>query len=280
MQNVPGRLIALFTPSNLWSLLHDVVLPDLFVAGITFLVFFIVWKILQFILLKFLKRTSLDDTAKQLAQRVLKYTVLSMGIVVALLEFGVDSKAILGSLGIAGLTIGFAAKDMLSNMISGLFILWDRPFVIGDQIETSGFYGRVDSITMRTTRIVTPDGRMVAMPNSVIANSNVASYSNYSHLRIEIDVTIGVKENIGKVRKILLALIENDKRYMPDPPPEVVVQAINDYNIAVQLRAWLEDEKMHIPCRFELREKVLEALRAEGIDMPFETLMIVRNDKS
>jgi small conductance mechanosensitive channel len=81
----------------------------------------------------------------------------------------------LASLGIAGLTLGFAAKDTLSNVISGLFIFWDRPFVVGDLIEMDGKYGRVEDITLRSTRVVTPDGKMLAIPNSAIVNSSVWS---------------------------------------------------------------------------------------------------------
>ena len=85
-------------------------------------------------------------------------------------------------------------------MISGLFIFWDRPFVIGDFVEVGGQYGRVESITMRSTRVVTSDGRMLAVPNSLVVNTTLASYTNFPHLRLDVSFTVGVTENLQRVR--------------------------------------------------------------------------------
>ena len=103
-----------------------------------------------------------------------KYTVLTVGVVSALGQVGINTGSLLASLGIAGLTIGFAARDALSNIISGIFIFWDRPFVIGDLIEVNSQYGRVDRITLRSTRVVTVDGRMLAIPNAAMPIGGLA----------------------------------------------------------------------------------------------------------
>jgi small conductance mechanosensitive channel len=184
--------------------------------------------------------------------------------------------ALITSLGIAGLTIGFAARDALSNIISGVLIFWDRPFVIGDLVEIGGHYGRVDNITMRSTRVVTPDGRMLAVPNTIIVNTTVASYTNFPNLRLDVPFAVGVGEDLGRVREIALALCLQDARLLDEPAPRVVVSALNDYNVALELRAWLRDEQHHIAVRHELRERLFEALRASTVDMPFETFAVVR----
>ena len=192
----------------------------------------------------------------------------------ALGKVGINTASILTSLGVAGLTIGFAAKDALSNMISGIFIFWDRPFVIGDFVEVGGQYGRVESITMRSTRVVTPDGRMLAVPNSTVVNTTVASYTNFPHLRLDVAFTVAVTENLGRVREIALRLCQGNDQLMTDPPPVVVVTALNDYNVAMELRVWLNDEKQHIAARHSLRETLFEALRTAEVDMPFETFAV------
>ena len=115
---------------------------------------------------------------------------------------------------------------------------------------------------------------MLAIPNTEIVNSTVASYTNFPHLRLEIDITLAVREDLGKARRALLELLHRDERFMRKPEPEMVVKALNDYNVAVQFRVWLKDERTHIPVRFELRERAFEALRTAGVDMPFETLQI------
>ncbi len=122
---------------------------------------------------------------------MLKYVILSIALVSALNQVGVHTGSLLASLGVLGLTIGFAARDALSNVISGIFIFWDRPFVIGDLVEIEDKYGRVQAITMRSTRVVTPDGKMLAIPNNTIVNSTVASYTNFPHLRLDIAFGVG-----------------------------------------------------------------------------------------
>lgn len=192
----------------------------------------------------------------------------------ALGKVGINTASILTSLGVAGLTIGFAAKDALSNMISGIFIFWDRPFVIGDFVEVGGQYGRVESITMRSTRVVTPDGRMLAVPNSTVVNTTVASYTNFPHLRLDVAFTVGVTENLQRVRATALSVCQHNDQFMSEPVPTVVVTALNDYNVAMELRVWLDDEKQHVAVRHALREALFEALRSADIEMPFETLAL------
>lgn len=155
---------------------------------------------------------------------------------------------------------GFALRDTLLNIISGFLVFVDRPFTIDDLVEIDGQYGRVDKITLRTTRIITVDGRMLAVPNSIVMNKTVASYTNYPHLRIDIAVTVAVTENYD-VREILLALIRSNPAYISNPLPRVVVVKLNDYNVALELQAWLKDERDHIQQRFDLREAYSKHLR-------------------
>jgi small conductance mechanosensitive channel len=253
-------------------------LPDVLAASIILLLFWVLWRGVRHASGVVVRRAGLDPTAASFIHTVTKTLILTVGVVTALGKIGVNTASILTSLGVAGLTIGFAAKDALSNMISGLFIFWDRPFVIGDLVEIGGHYGRVENITMRSTRVVTPDGRMLAVPNTTIVNTTVASYTNFPHLRLDVAFTIGVNENLGKAREAALSVCSHDARLMTDPRPEVVVMALNDYNVALELRAWLHDEKLHIAARHTLREALFEALRSAGVEMPFETLALVARE--
>ncbi|RMH49603.1 MAG: mechanosensitive ion channel family protein [Bacteroidetes bacterium] len=250
-------------------------LTNLVVGLLTFLAFYLAWWMLDRLARFVLRRTErVDATTASFIETALKYTVLAVGLVQALSAAGIDTAAVIASLGIAGLTIGFAARDALSNLISGLLIFWDRPFVIGDLVEVGGQYGRVDRITLRSTRVVTPDGRMLAVPNSSIINSTVASYTNFPHLRLDVDVTVGVTEDLQRARAVLLDLVRKDPAYMSDPPPRVIVTALNDYNVALQLQVWLADERQHIVKRSELREQIFYAFNEAGIEMPFETIQL------
>lgn len=172
------------------------------------------------------------------------------------------------------LTIGFALRDTLSNIISGFLVFVDRPFTIDDLVEIDGQYGRVDKITLRTTRVITVDGRMLAVPNSIVMNKTVTSYTNYPNLRIDIAVTVAVTEDLDNVREILLGLVTNNPAYLDEPMPRMAVVKINDYNVALELQAWIKDERNHIQERFDLRERVFKALTAAQIEMPLETIQL------
>ncbi|MGE5237846.1 MAG: mechanosensitive ion channel family protein [Chloroflexota bacterium] len=268
-----GRVMAEFDPEAIGKGLATF-LSSLVVSFLTFAAFYLLWRVLDRGLRAVLSRTGADETSASFMETALKYMVLIIGAVQALGAAGINTAAVLASLGLAGLTIGFAARDALSNLISGLIIFWDRPFVIGDLVEVEGNYGRVEKITLRSTRVVTVDGKMLAVPNTKIINSVVASYTNFPSLRLDIAVTVALKEDLDLVREVMLSLVRDDSAFLNDPPPRVVVTAVNDYNVALQLQVWLADERQHIPQRFDLRERIFKALTTAGIEMPFETIQL------
>ncbi|MDX1419516.1 MAG: mechanosensitive ion channel family protein [Rubricoccaceae bacterium] len=273
VRGIAARLRDAFDPEVMGGALAAFV-ANLIVGLLTFAAFYLLWRLLDRGLRGLIRRSDVDATSASFLETALKYVVLVIGAVQALAVAGINTAAVIASLGLAGLTVGFAARDALSNLISGLLIFWDRPFVIGDLVEVEGDYGRVDRITLRSTRVVTVDGKMLAVPNSTIINTTVASYTNFPHLRLDIAVTVGVEEDLDRVRAVLLGLVADDPVFLPEPPPRMVVTALNDYNVEVQLQAWLSDEREHIPQRFALRERVFKALTAAGVEMPFETLQL------
>lgn len=272
-ESVLTRLQEIFDPSDLGEQLANG-LNNLVVGLVVFLAFYIFWRILQAIMRRTLRDSTLDETTYSFVETAGKYITLTIGVVSALDAVGINTGALLASLGIVGVTIGFAARDSLSNFISGIIIFIDRPFVLGDLVEIDDKYGRVSEITLRSTRIVTSDGRMLAVPNTEIVNKTVASYTNFPNLRLDIGITIAVDENIEKTRQILLGLVDVDTEYLKDPAPRVIVTALNDYNIGIELQAWLKDERQHVEKRSELREKVFDALNHAGVNMPFETIQL------
>lgn len=249
-------------------------IPNVLGAVLVFALYYLIWQVLRRFVNAVMVRASVDATAQNFVRLVLRYLLLGIGVVSALGKVGVNTSSVLASLGVAGLTIGFAAKDALSNMISGIFIFWDRPFVLGDLVEINGYYGRVENITLRSTRVVTVDGRMLAVPNSKVIDSTIVSYTNFPHLRLEVDFTVGVLEDLNRVRDIALALCRDSGAYLQSPKPELVVTQLNDYNLGLQLRVWIRDETAHVAARFALREALFEALRAADVDMPLETIAI------
>ena len=270
---VVESLSTVFDPQSIGELLARGII-NLFIILVIYIVFYLLWKTIYWVLQPVFRRSKLDQTTVVFTNSILKYAILIFGLITALDTVGIKTSAVLASLGIVGLTIGFAARDSLSNLISGVIIFLDRPFVIGDLVEVDGKYGKVDRITLRSTRIVTVDGKMLAVPNLDVVNKTVTSYTNFPHLRIGVQVTVGVNEDLDKVRSVLLSLVEGDPAYMENPPPTVKVVELNDYNVLLELRAWIDDERDHIERRFKLREDVFNALNRAKIEMPYETIQL------
>lgn len=269
---IMDRLEKIFDPQSMSELLAGW-LMNIIVAVVVLIVFYLLWLIVRGVM-RIAVRRKVDATTFSFIETIVKFSLFIIGVITALDSAGIKTSALLTSLGIAGLTIGFAARDALSNLISGILIFVDRPFVLGDMVEVDNYYGTVERITLRSTRVVTSDGRMLAVPNTEIINKTVASYTNFPNLRLDIAVTVGVHEDLAEVRRLLLALVKDDPAYKAEPAPVVVVAALNDYNVALELRAWIYDERHHVEKRFELREKVFNTLTGAGVNMPYETLQV------
>lgn len=252
-----------------------VIATNVLKAALILLAFYILYRVLKSVLGRLTEQFDLGKTVVSFLRMGLKYTIMIFAVVTALNNIGYDVTSLIAGLGIAGIALGFAAKDTLSNIVAGIFIFWDKPFYIGDLVEIEDEYGEVQQITLRTTRIVTPDGKMVSIPNQNIAANKVISYTMFPHLRLDIDVTIGVNEPIEKSRQVMLEIVKGDKRFMDDPPPVVLVMELGDFYTKIQLRVWLDNTQTHIPIRAELREKIKDAFDAAKIEMPFETFEVL-----
>lgn len=273
-ESILERLIEIFNPESMGAKFGDAV-AGLVVGLVVIMIFILLEKIIRRVSKPLLENSSLDQTAQSFVTTIIRYTVIIIGGLTALSAVGINIEGLLASIGIAGVTIGFAARDAFSNLISGLLIFLDRPFVIGDLIEVGDNYGRVDQITLRSTRIITSDGQMLAVPNNEIINQTVSSYTNFPNLRLDIGVTVGVEEDLQQVRELLLDIVRGDQNYLESPEPRVVVSALNDFNVAMELQVWVKNERQHVEMRSNLREKVFNQLTQARVDMPFETFKII-----
>lgn len=273
MDAIIAQLSATFNPQQIAAWIVAA-LPKAIAALLVMFVFYVLWRVIHAALNFVLARAEVDRTIAEFIKTVSRYALFTIGAMSALSQLGIDTASLIASLGVVGLTVGFAAKDALSNIISGLFIFWDRPFTIGDLVEINGAYGRVENITLRSTRVVTPDGKMLALPNTTVVNSTVASYTNFPNLRLDVEVTVAVTEDIAAVRDALLGMVRANEVYMSEPAPEVHVKALNDYNVELVVRAWIANEREHIVRRFALREQIFNCLNSAGVEMPYETIQL------
>ena len=188
---------------------------------------------------------------------------------VVLDQLGLNVAVLIGGLSIVGIIAGFAARDSLENFISGVTILVDKPFRVGDFIVIEEEYGQVDEITLRSTRIRTVRNEIVVLPNSQMITQRVVNHTKRNVLRIDIEFGIAYKEYPEEAREVLLPLTADDDRVLPEPSPSVVVTGMNDSSVDMALRFYLRDPSQEVPIRWEYTEKVREALREADIEIPF-----------
>jgi len=249
--------------------------PNFLGAMFVLIFFYIVYRILQSILVRVLTSSSAVDPAlQQLLTKTFRISVSVFIGIMVLAQFGINVTALLTGLGIAGIAVGFAARDSLENFISGVTILIDRPFQLGDRVVIEDVYGAVEEITLRSTRIRTLDNTLMVMPNVMMINQRLTNHSRLGILRVEVAFGVAYKERPEKVRQVVVALAEGDDRLHPDFKPEVVVKKLNDSSIDMSLRIFISDPAKEVAVRWDYLERIREALREADIEIPFPHLQV------
>jgi small conductance mechanosensitive channel len=246
-------------------------LSALFVAAF----FYAMYRLLLGGAARVMERSHRVDAGMQaIGVKSLRVLGLALVGVITLSQLGVNVSAILAGFGIAGLAVGFAAKDSLSNFVSGITILLDRPFHVGDWVEVGDVYGQVKGLTLRSTRILTRNRELVVIPNDQMVNQAVWNQSAYGTFRVDVDFGVAYKEDIDETRAVVMALLEEDDRLVDDPAAEVVITKLNDSSVDFQLRMWVRDAGVSLPMRWEYTEKIRKALGKADIEIPFPHLQL------
>lgn len=197
----------------------------------------------------------------------LRNVAYAAGIIVvciAALDFaGVPTTSLLAVVGAAGLAIGLAMKDSLSNIASGMMLIILRPFHAGHFVQVAGVEGVVDSVRIFQTHLHTPDNREIILPNSQITAAPIINYSSRGVRRLDLALKINYNDDIANARKILLQIARQEKLIMVEPTPEVVVLTLADSHIELQLRVWLPSGDV-AALKAQLLEQCWQQLNSQG----------------
>ncbi|NLE76620.1 MAG: mechanosensitive ion channel family protein, partial [Chloroflexi bacterium] len=161
--------------------------------------------------------------------------LLALIISVTLLKLESFLYGLLTAAGIVGVAVGFAAKDIASNLISGLFLLVDRTFVVGDAVEIGAHAGTVQKVSLRTTTLATWDGPVVSIPNSILATSPVLNYSVAARRRVRLVFSIAAGQATGRAVEVLRETAQGDPRVLAEPTPSVLVSGVRDGSVELEL---------------------------------------------
>jgi small conductance mechanosensitive channel len=210
----------------------------------------------------------LDATLIPILSAVTGYVVYTIGGVFILDIFGINTASLIALVGAAGLAIGLALKDTLSNIAAGIMLLILRPFRAGDFIEVSGTTGTVREINLFTTILETVDGLYIASPNSVLWGASIKNFTRNGKRRMDIIVGIAYSDSIDQGLEVLRAIANSEPRLLLDPVPQVMVASMAESAVNIQLRAWASNDD-YWQTYWDLNKRVKEAIEAAGLTIPF-----------
>lgn len=185
-------------------------------------------------------------------------------------------------LGVGGVAIGFAFRDILQNFLAGILILLTEPFEIDDQIVFKGFEGTVEHIETRATTVRTYDGRRIVIPNAELFTNSVTVNTAFERRRLEYDVGIGYGDDISKAKHLILEVLNNSDKVLQDPPPEALVVELADSSINIRARWWINPPRRAdvMASRDQILTQFNDVLVSNGIDLPFPTQQILFHDQT
>jgi len=201
-------------------------------------------------------------------KNIVFYVLVLTTFITFLGVFDIDLTGVLAAAGIVGIVIGFAAQTSVSNIISGFFLIADKPFEIGEAIEMDGQAGYVLDISLLSTRIRTFDNRYLRIPNSAVANARIVNLSRYEIRRLDIPVGIAYKEKIQKALEILNSVIRANENVLIEPEPLVIITRFEESSIDFEIRVWIQRSAL-FTARTELIKSIKNAFDEAGIEIPF-----------
>jgi small conductance mechanosensitive channel len=208
----------------------------------------------------------------RLVTKITYFSILIFCIVIALQQVGFNLTAFLTGLGVVGFTVGFALQDVSKNFVSGLILIIQQPFAIGDAIKVTDYGGTIVAIDLRSTEIHTWDGQVVIIPNSDFLTNPITNYSRASRRRVDLGIGVSYGSDLEQVRKIALGSLASVTGLLDNPPPKVQYEEFGASTINLTIYFWI-DALQSDP--FTAKDTAMVAIKAaferNKIDMPFPT---------
>ena len=225
----------------------------------------------RYFLTRLLRRTHLEPAMQFAVARVIGYALLGLGFYISLQMVGVNLSSLAFVAGAVGVGLGFGLQNIISNFISGLIILAERPIAIGDRVEIGGVAGQVREISLRSTTVVTNDNMAIIVPNADFITQRVTNWS-YEDPRVRFRIPFGVAygTDLPRLRKLMLAVADEHAKALKDPKPELFFVGFGDSSLNFELAVWSSDATTS-PRRFrsDLFFAIEKKLRENSIEIPF-----------
>lgn len=201
-------------------------------------------------------------------RRAVFYLLLGLFLVMALHELGFDLSVLLGAAGVLTVAVGFASQTSASNIISGLFLIAERPFGVGDVIQVGGTSGEVLAIDLLSVKLRTFDNTFVRIPNESLIKSEVRTISRFPIRRVDLPIGVAYKEDASKVREVLLDVAEKNLLSLEEPAPLFRFEGFGDSAMNLLFSVWVKRENL-LEMKSTLLEEIKEAFDDAGIEIPY-----------
>lgn len=209
----------------------------------------------------------LDPQLAMIAQRGAYWSILGVAVATALREVGFDLSVLLGAAGILTVALGFASQTSASNLISGLFLVGERPFVVGDTIQIGATVGQVVAIDLLSVKLRTFDNRLVRVPNESLLKTEIVNLTHYRIRRIDLQFQVAHGTDLARLRTVATAVADSLGEFLDEPRPQLSFERFSDSGLTVQLSAWTPRETV-VEARNALADALVRALDREGFAVP------------
>lgn len=222
---------------------------------------------------KFKTKTSADERLIPFLQKILKAVVIILAVIFAFNAWSINISPLLATAGIAGIAIGLAVKDSLSNILGGLQLVLDRTFKVGDKVELeSGEMGVILDIGLRSTKMKTYDNEVVYIPNGYLANAKI---KNFTHpdvsIRVNVEFGVAYGSDTEKVRQVVLDAVKKIDTVIEEPEPVVQFLKMSDFSLDFIARGWVKEYTEAYSTKIKMTDEIYNALNRAGISIPFPT---------
>lgn len=243
-------------------------IPNLLTALAIFIVSLYLARFLSNILRRLLRTRKAPEGVSHLLGQLTLWTIVLIGMLTALQRF-FDVTAFLTGLGIIGFTIGFALQDVMKNFASGIILLLQQPFHVGESIELAGFEGTVLAIDLRTTEIRASDGRIVILPNASVLANPIVNYTRARQRRVDLSLSLSHGTDPNIARQIILDAIEEVEGFMGKPEPIIVFDNLTSSALILTVNFWIDASKTNpAQAKDTVLLKVKSAFNQQGIEIP------------
>lgn len=245
--------------------------PHLLLAIVILVVGLMLIKWVEKLIKKILLKSRIDPTAHKLIIQIASISLKVLVFLMTASQLGIDTASLVTLLGAVGLAVSLAVKDSLGNLAGGFLVLFSKPFVKGDFIETNSVSGTVHNITLFYTTLKTPDNKKIFIPNGEISTAKIINYSAEETRRLDLIYSIGYNDDILQAKQILREITEGTPLALKEPAPEFLVAEHGSSAVNLAVRIWVKTED-YWTLNFYMNEQVKLAFDKAGITIPYNQL--------